>query len=70
MDRVSQLMAAIFFGALQSAVLFLPIVTDLPRSALELLQGVVAMLITVQLARIVMNRYRARTRVGGIVVER
>jgi simple sugar transport system permease protein len=53
-------LAALFFGALQSAVLFLPIVTDLPRSALELLQGVVAMLITVQLARVVAERVRAR----------
>jgi general nucleoside transport system permease protein len=53
-------LAALFFGALQSAVLFLPIVTDLPRSALELLQGVVAMLITVQLARMVTARYAAR----------
>jgi hypothetical protein len=50
----------VFFGALQSAVLFLPIVTDLPRPALELLQGVVAMLITVQLARLVTNRLGAR----------
>jgi simple sugar transport system permease protein len=53
-------LAALFFGALQSAVLFLPIVTDLPRSALELLQGFVAMLITVQLARVVAERVRAR----------
>ena len=67
-------LAAFFFGALQSAVLFLPIVTDLPRSALELLQGVVAMLITVQLARMVTTRYAARrvARAGaaGAAVER
>jgi simple sugar transport system permease protein len=53
-------LAALFFGALQSAVIFLPIVTDLPRSALELLQGVVAMLITVQLARMLTARFAAR----------
>lgn len=63
-------LAAIFFGALQSAVLFLPIVTDLPRSALELLQGVVAMLITVQLARMLTTRFNAARRTGGMVAER
>lgn len=59
-------LAAFFFGALQSAVLFLPIVTDLPRSALELLQGIVAMLITTQLARMVIARRAARQRAGSI----
>ncbi len=63
-------LAALFFGALQSAVLFLPIVTDLPRSALELLQGVVAMLITVQLARMLTTRFNATRRTGGVVAER
>ncbi|CAN5776760.1 ABC transporter permease [soil metagenome] len=63
-------LAALFFGALQSAVLFLPIVTDLPRSALELLQGVVAMLITVQLARMVMVRFGERRRTAGLSAER
>ena len=41
--------AAVFFGALAAAIQYLPIVTDLPRSALEVLQGFVALLITVQL---------------------
>jgi len=41
--------AALFFGALSAAIGYLPIVTDLPRSALEVLQGIVALLITVQL---------------------
>lgn len=41
--------AALFFGALAAAIGYLPIVTDLPRSALEVLQGLVALLITVQL---------------------
>jgi ABC-type uncharacterized transport system permease subunit len=39
-------LAALFFGGLQSAVLYLPIVTPLPRSALDLLEGLVALLIT------------------------
>ncbi|WP_420639307.1 ABC transporter permease [Candidatus Poriferisocius sp.] len=41
--------AAVFFGGLQSAILFLPIVTDLPPPALVLLQGVVAFLVTVRI---------------------
>jgi len=40
--------AAIFFGGLQSAILFLPIVTDLPPPALVLLHGMVALLVTVK----------------------
>ena len=40
--------AAIFFGGLQSAILFLPIVTDLPPPALVLLHGMVAFLVTVK----------------------
>ena len=42
-------MAALFFGGLSSAVLFLPIVTPLPRSALDLLEGLIALLITARL---------------------
>lgn len=41
--------SSLFFGALAAAIQYLPIVTDLPRSALDVLQGVVALLITVQL---------------------
>ena len=40
--------AAVFFGGLQSAILFLPIVTDLPPPALVLLHGMVAFLVTVK----------------------
>jgi general nucleoside transport system permease protein len=40
------LLAALVFGALQAALLYLPIVTDLPPSALNLLRGTVALLIT------------------------
>lgn len=42
-------LAALFFGGLSSAVLFLPIVTPLPRSALDLLEGLIALLITARL---------------------
>lgn len=42
-------LAALFFGGLASAVLFLPIVTPLPRSALDLLEGLIALLITARL---------------------
>ncbi len=41
--------AALFFGALAAAIQFLPIVTNLPTSALEILQGLVALLITAKL---------------------
>ncbi len=40
--------AAVFFGGLQSAILFLPIVTDLPPPALVLLHGMVAFLVTIR----------------------
>lgn len=40
-------LAAIFFGGLQAALLYLPIVTPLPPSALDLLRGTIALLITV-----------------------
>ncbi len=43
--------AALFFAGLQSAILFLPIVTDLPPSALTLLHGTVALLVTVRFRR-------------------
>ncbi len=42
------IVAAVFFGGLQSAILFLPIVTDLPSPALVLLHGMVAFLVTVR----------------------
>jgi general nucleoside transport system permease protein len=44
---VGLLLAALFFGSLQAALLYLPIVTDLPPSALGLLRGTVALFITV-----------------------
>lgn len=53
-------LAALFFGALQAALLYLPIVTPLPPAALDLLRGTVALLITVSavgaLGRLVSRR--------------
>jgi len=40
-------LAALFFGGLQAALLYLPIITPLPPSALDLLRGSIALLITV-----------------------
>ena len=56
-------LAALFFGGLQAALLYLPIITPLPPSALDLLRGTIALLITITslgaLGR-VMNRRRTR----------
>ena len=45
------LAAALLFGALQSAILFLPIVSSLPPSGLRIVEGLIALLITVQVIR-------------------
>lgn len=42
------LLAALFFGGLQAAILFLPIVSRLPSSGLRIIEGLVALLITAQ----------------------
>ena len=42
------IMAALFFGGLQAAILFLPIVSRLPSSGLRIIEGLVALLITAQ----------------------
>lgn len=39
--------ASLFFGALNSALLYLPVVTDVPPSSLDILRGTVALLVTV-----------------------
>lgn len=51
-------LAAVFFGGLHAAVLYLPIVTDLPTSALDLLNGVVALFITVSVVPVAWLRRR------------
>ncbi len=40
------LAAALFFGVLRAAMLFLPVVSDVPQSGIELINGLVALLIT------------------------
>lgn len=51
--------AALFFGGLHAAVAYLPIVTDLPPAALSVLQGVVALLVTVRyVPRVLAAKYR------------
>ena len=52
--------SALFFGGLQAAILYLPIVSDLPVSGLRIVEGLVAMLITARLA-VVVRRRRDRT---------
>lgn len=42
-------LAALFFGGLQAAILYLPIVSNLPSSGIRILEGLVALLITAHL---------------------
>ncbi len=56
------LLAALFFGGLQAAILFLPIVSRLPSSGLRIIEGLVALLIT---AQFVWLRRRHNQRKGG-----
>lgn len=47
MSRVPGIIAAaLFFGALQAAILFLPIVSDLPKSGLQVFEGLIGVLVT------------------------
>ena len=45
------LIAALLFGALQAAVLFLPIVSSIPPSGLRIVEGLIALLITIRIIR-------------------
>jgi simple sugar transport system permease protein len=55
--------ASLFFGALNSALLYLPVVTDVPPSSLDILRGVVALLVTVSpIALVVVMRRGSRKR--------
>ena len=51
-------LAALLFGGLQAAILFLPIVSDLPSSGLRIVEGLVAAIVT---ARFVHLRWKARS---------
>ncbi len=44
-------LAALLFGGLQAAILFLPIVSDLPSSGLKIMEGLIALLVTAELIR-------------------
>ena len=54
------IIAAIFFGGLQAAILFLPIVSRLPSSGLRIIEGLVALLITAQFIWLRRRRKRRR----------
>ena len=56
--------AGIFFGGLQAVILYLPIVSDLPTSGLRIVEGLVAMLITAQLAVLIRRKRRPSGAVG------
>lgn len=49
-------LAALLFGGLQAAILFLPIVSNLPSSGLKILEGLIALLVT---AALIQRRRRA-----------
>ncbi len=49
-------LAALFFGGLQAAILYLPIVSNLPSSGIRVMEGLVALLIT---AHFIRRRYHA-----------
>jgi simple sugar transport system permease protein len=54
------LLAALFFGGLRAATLYLPIVSDLPQAGLDMLNGMVALWITVTAVPVVLRRRRSR----------
>lgn len=58
------LVAAAFFGALRAATLFLPTVSDLPQSGIEIIVGLVALLITAATFPSLRRRVRPRSRPG------
>lgn len=53
--------AGFFFGGLQAAVLFLPIVSDLPISGVRIIEGLVALLITARLIDLARIRRRSKS---------
>lgn len=55
-------LAALLFGGLQAASIYLPVATAVPRAAILLLNGMIALLVTVAAADVVRARLRARTR--------
>lgn len=61
--------AALFFGGLRAATLYLPIVTDLPQDGLDMLNGMVALWITITALPILWKRRRARGPAGDVRAE-
>ena len=57
--------AATFVGGLQAALLYLPIVSDLPTSGLRILEGLIAMFITAQVAIVIRRKRNAAARGAG-----
>ncbi|WP_285114384.1 ABC transporter permease [Leifsonia sp. fls2-241-R2A-40a] len=51
-------LAGLLFGGLQAALQYLPTVSDIPRSALDLIQGLIAVLITLQVRSVWRKRAR------------
>lgn len=49
-------LAGLFFGGIQAAILFLPIVSDVPISGLRIIEGLVALLITARLVTLYRRR--------------
>ncbi|MEU4226052.1 ABC transporter permease [Nonomuraea sp. NPDC026600] len=57
---VRMLLAALFFGGLRAATLYLPIVNDLPQAGLDMLNGMVAVWITVSALPAILARRSSR----------
>lgn len=54
-------LAALLFGGLQAASIYLPVATAVPRAAILLLNGMIALLVTVAAADVLRARLRTRT---------
>ncbi|GII92785.1 ABC transporter permease [Sinosporangium siamense] len=65
---VRTLVAALFFGALRAATLYLPVVNDLPLAGLDMLNGMVALWITVSAVPVILARRAARRTQGAATV--
>lgn len=46
LSAIGLALAAIFFGAMQAALLYIPIVSDVPPSSLQLMSGMIALFVT------------------------
>ncbi|MEU7749866.1 ABC transporter permease [Nonomuraea sp. NPDC049158] len=57
---VRTVVAALFFGALRAATLYLPVVNDLPLAGLDMLNGMVALWITVSAVPAILARRATR----------